>query len=91
MPKSTLLWNTRTPANGAAPRLEFVRSFRLNRWLSYLIGVPLVIALTLLAIFFFAAFLGLFAAALAVATLRVCWLRSAPARLNPRRSKIGTL
>jgi hypothetical protein len=76
MRRSTLLWTTRTPANRAASSLEFVRSFRLNRWLTYLIAVPLVVALILLAIFFFATFLGLFAAVLAIAALRVWWLRA---------------
>jgi membrane protein implicated in regulation of membrane protease activity len=75
MPRSMLLWTTRTPANRASARLEFVRLLRLNRWLTYLIVVPLIIAATLLAIFFFAAFLGLFAAVLAIAALRVWWLR----------------
>lgn len=75
MARDMLLWTTRPPANRAAPRREFVRSFRLNRWLTYLIGVPLIVAIALLAIFFFAAFLGLFAAALAVAALRIWWLR----------------
>jgi hypothetical protein len=75
MPRSILLWTTRTPANCAAPRMEVVRSFRLNRWLTYLIAIPLIVAITLLAIFFFAAFLGLFVAVLAIAALRVWWLR----------------
>jgi hypothetical protein len=75
MRRSTLLWTTRTPANRAASSPEFVRFFRLNRWLTYLIAVPLVIALIVLAIFFFAAFLGLFAAVLAIAALRIWWLR----------------
>jgi len=75
MPRSMLLWTKRTPANHTAPRLEIVRSFRLNSWLTYLVAIPLVVATTLLAIFFFAAFLGLFAAALAVAALRIWWLR----------------
>ena len=75
MPRTMLLWTTRTPANRAGARLEFVRVFRLNRSLTYLIGVPLIVAVTLLAIFFFAAFLGLFVAVLAIAALRVWWLR----------------
>jgi hypothetical protein len=75
MPKSMLLWTTRMPANGASARVDFVRFFRLNGWLTLLIAVPLIIAVTLLAIFFFAAFLGLFVAVLAVAALRVWWLR----------------
>ena len=73
MPRTMLLWTT--PANRASARLEFVRVFRLNRSLTYLIGVPLIAAVTLLAIFFFAAFLGLFAVVLAIAALRVWWLR----------------
>ena len=75
MPRDMLLWTTRTPANRAAPRREFVRSFRLNRPLTYLIGVPLIVAIALLAIFSFAVFLGLFAAAFGIAALRVWWLR----------------
>lgn len=75
MPRSILLWTTRTPANRAALRLDVTRSFRLNPWLTLLIAVPLIIAVTLLAIFFFAAFLGLFVAVLAIAALRVWWLR----------------
>ena len=75
MPRTMLLWTTRTPANRAGARLEFVRVFRLNRWLTYLIGVPLIVAVALLAIFFFAAFLGLIVAVLAIAALRVWWLR----------------
>jgi hypothetical protein len=70
-----LLWTTRTPANRATPRLEFIRVFRLNRWLTYLILVPVILAAALLAIFFFAVFLGLFAAAAVVVALRVWWLR----------------
>ena len=91
MSRSTLLWTTRTAANRTAPRLEVVRCFRLNSWLTYLIAIPLIMAMTLLAIFFFAAFLGLFAAILILATLRVWWLRSTPARLDAPRSKTGTL
>jgi len=91
MSRSTLLWTTRTAANRTAPRLEVVRCFRLNSWLTYLIAIPLIIATTLLAIFFFAAFLGLFAAILILAALRVWWLRSTSARLGAPRSKIETL
>lgn len=91
MPKNILLWTTQTPANRAAPRLEVVRCFRLNSWLTYLIAIPLIIATTLLAIFFFAAFLGLFAAILILAAFRVWWLRSTPARLDAPPSKTGTL
>jgi hypothetical protein len=75
MPRSILLWTTRTPAKRPTPSQEVVRSFRLNPWLTYLIAIPLIVAITLLAIFFFAAFLGLFAAVLALAALRIWWLR----------------
>ena len=91
MHRRILLWTTRTPANCAAPGLEFVRVFRLDRWLTYLIGVPLIIAVALLAIFFFAVFLGLFAAVLVIAALRVWWLRSSSARIKAPRSNIRTL
>jgi hypothetical protein len=90
MARTRLLWTARTPANRAALRLEFVRLFRLNRWLTYLLGVPLIIAVTVLAIFFFAAFLGLFAAVVALTVLRMWWLRSTLARLDAPRSKSGT-
>jgi len=75
MRRSTLLWTTRTPANRAASSPEFVRFFRLNRWLTY---------------FFFAAFLGLFAAVLAIAALRIWWLRDSrsPERFQNRRGAI---
>ena len=91
MSRSILLWTTQTPANRTAPKGEVVRCFRLNSWLTYLIAIPVIIAITLLAIFFFAAFLGLFVALLAIAALRVWWLRSTPARLDVPRSKSGTL
>jgi hypothetical protein len=91
MSRSTSLCKTRTPANRAAFKLEVVRCFRLNSWVTYLIAIPLIIAITLLAIFFFAAFVGLFAAIVALAALRVWWLRSTSARLDAPRSKTGTL
>ena len=75
MAKSILLWTTPGPAKRATPKLEFVRVFRLNRWLTYLIVVPIIAAVTLLAIFFFAVLLGLSAAVLVVVGLRVWWLR----------------
>jgi len=76
VPKSRLLWTTQMPANPKGPRLEFVRPFRINCWPTYLIIIPLIVAVTLLPIFFFAAFLSLFAAVLAIAGLRVWWLRA---------------
>ena len=91
MSRSVLLWTTRTPANRTASRLEVVRRFRLNSWLTYVIAIPLIIAITLLAIFFFAAFAGLFAVIVILAALRVWWFRSTPARLDAPRSKTGTL
>jgi len=90
MPRSMLLWTTRTPANGVAPRLEFARSFRLNSWLTYLVAIPLIVAITLLAIFFFAAFLGLFVALLAIATLSVWWLRRQMRLPNDARTVLTT-
>ena len=91
MSRSTSLCTTRTPANRAAFKMEVVRCFRLNSWVTYLIAIPLIIAITLLAIFFFAAFLGLFAAILILAALRVWWLRFTSGRLDAPRSKTGTL
>src|SRR6266487_736091 len=75
MPKSPFLWTMRMSGNRGTSRLEFVRHFRLNRWLTYLILVPVAAATTLLAIFFFAVFVGLFAAAIVVVALRPWWLR----------------
>ena len=75
MPRSMLLWTTRTPANRATASLEFVRFFQLNRWLIFLVALPLIVLITLLAIFFFAIFAGLFAAMAVVIALRVWWLR----------------
>jgi hypothetical protein len=76
VPKNVLPCTTRMPKKGTNIwSAEFVRAFRVNRWLVYLVLVPVIAAVTLLAIFFFAAFLGLFAAVLAVAALCVWWLR----------------
>ena len=74
MPKDMLLCSTRMPANRATPRSEFGRLFRLNRWPIYLILVPAMAAAMLLAFFFFAVFLGLFAAVAAGVVLRIWWL-----------------
>ena len=68
----------RSSTNRATPRLHFVRLFRLNRWLTYLILVPAVAATTLLAISFFAVFIALFVALLLVVALRLWWSRRKP-------------
>ena len=44
-------------------------------WLSYLILVPAALAAVLLAVFFFAAFLAVFALAALVFSVRLWWLR----------------
>lgn len=62
--KGTIIWSP-----------EFVRALRVNRWLVYLVLIPVIAATTLLAIFFFAAFLALFAVVAVVVGLRVWWLR----------------
>lgn len=72
MVKSILLWSAQTPKERTA--LEFARVFRPNRWLTYLIISRVIAAVTLLAVFFFAVFLGL-VAVLAVVGLRLWWLR----------------
>ncbi len=46
-----------------------------NRWLSYLLFAPFVIIMTILGIFFFTAFLALFAIAAAGIGFRLWWLR----------------
>ena len=78
--KSILLWTTRRPANRATRSVEFVRLFRLNRWLTYLILVPVIVAAGLLGIFFFAVFVGFFAAAAALIALRAWWFSWKPRR-----------
>lgn len=70
------LWTTQMLKKGTNIwSAEFVRAFRVNRWLIYLLLVPVIAATTLLAIFFFAVFLALFAVAVVVVGLRVWWLR----------------
>jgi hypothetical protein len=54
---------------------ENVRVFSGSNWLHYLILLPVLIVAVLLAIFFFAAFLGLFVVAAASIGLRLWWLR----------------
>ena len=46
-----------------------------GRWLTYLLLVPVLIVMVVLGIFFFTAFLALFAVAAAGLGLRVWWLR----------------
>jgi membrane protein implicated in regulation of membrane protease activity len=48
---------------------------RLPLWAIWLIGVPIAIAATLLAVFFFTLFLIVFVSALTVVALRLWWLR----------------
>jgi Flp pilus assembly protein TadB len=52
-----------------------VRVFPVRRWMFYLILLPIFVAATLIGIFFFAAFLALFALAAVVLGLRFWWLR----------------
>jgi hypothetical protein len=74
--KSMFLSTTRMPKNGTTIwSAEFVRAFRVNRWLVYLVLVPAIAATTLSAIFFFAVLAGLIAAMAAAIALRVWWLR----------------
>lgn len=57
------------------PEEEFVHVSPASRWTVYLILVPLFIIMAVLGIFFFTAFLALFAIAAAVLTFRLWWLR----------------
>jgi hypothetical protein len=61
--------NTRTSTE------ESVRAFSGSNWLHYLILLPVLIVAVLLAIFFFAAFVGLFVLAAVSIGLRLWWLR----------------
>lgn len=58
-----------------APEEEFVHASSAGRWATYLVLVPLFIIMAVLGIFFFTAFLALFAIAAIGLTLRLWWLR----------------
>lgn len=57
------------------PEEEFVHVSSLGRWATYLVLVPLFIVMAILGIFFFTAFLALFAIAAIGFTFRLWWLR----------------
>ncbi|SCY57797.1 hypothetical protein SAMN05216420_10948 [Nitrosospira sp. Nl5] len=58
-----------------APEEEFVHVSSAGRWATYLVLVPLFIIMAVLGIFFFTAFLALFAVAAIGLTFRLWWLR----------------
>ncbi|MBP6367542.1 MAG: hypothetical protein KBA82_02615 [Nitrosomonas sp.] len=47
----------------------------VNRWITYAILIPVVTALAMIGVFFFAAFLALLAVAVVVIGIRFWWLR----------------
>ncbi|MBL8496313.1 hypothetical protein ABF87_07890 [Nitrosomonas sp. JL21] len=47
----------------------------LNRWATYLMLIPIVVAMVLIGMFFFAAFLALLAVAVVVIGIRFWWVR----------------
>jgi hypothetical protein len=47
----------------------------VNRWITYAILIPVVAAMALIGVFFFAAFLALLAVAVVVIGIRFWWLR----------------
>lgn len=47
----------------------------VNRWITYAILIPIVAAMALIGVFFFAAFLALIAVAVVVIGIRFWWLR----------------
>lgn len=57
------------------PEEEFVHVSSPGRWATYLVLVPLFIVMAILGIFFFTAFLALFAIAAIGLTFRLWWLR----------------
>lgn len=47
----------------------------LNRWMTYLMLIPIVIVMVMIGMFFFAAFLALLAVAVVVIGIRFWWVR----------------
>lgn len=65
-----------------------LRLFTGPTWLAYLLAVPAVIGLVLLAAFFFAAFLALFTVTAIGVALRIWWLRR---KLRKQAAKHGAV
>jgi hypothetical protein len=55
--------------------VHFIRPGRAGRWLVYLLLIPAFMIMAVLGVFFFSAFLALFAGAAAVLGFRLWWLR----------------
>jgi hypothetical protein len=72
--KITFWWSSNHGETGTSTE-ESVRVFSGSNWLHYLILLPVLIVAVLLAVFFFAAFLGLFVLAAVSIGLRLWWLR----------------
>lgn len=47
----------------------------LNRWMTYLMLIPIVVVMVMIGMFFFAAFLALLAVAIVVIGIRFWWVR----------------
>jgi hypothetical protein len=67
---------TRNEKTGSAEEtVHFIRPSRAGRWLVYLLLIPAFMIMAVLGVFFFSAFLALFAVAAAAFGFRVWWLR----------------
>lgn len=62
-----------------------------KRWMTYLVLIPILILLAILGIFFFAAFLALFAIAAAGFGIRFWWLKRELAKSVGSESPVGTV
>ena len=67
---------TRNEQTGSAEEtVHFIRPSRAGRWLVYLLLIPAFMIMAVLGVFFFTAFLALFALAAAALWFRLWWLR----------------
>ena len=66
-------------------------SLMSRRWMTYLVLIPILILLAILGVFFFAAFLALFAIAAAGFGIRLWWLKHKLAKSVDSESSVGTV
>ena len=66
-------------------------SFTTKRWMTYLVLIPILILLAILGVFFFAAFLALFAIAAVGFGIRFWWLKRELAKSVGSESPLSTV